>query len=122
MANKIELAPDAQRGNMKRVELTLSATPNTVTSVVIPTSARGFGIRPASYMVDFNVGAAPENLSAVATNDQDVVASDEYAGGFAFADEWTWRLLEDYHPASNASRMLYIKSTTASVVVRIEFF
>lgn len=121
-ATEVELTADARRGNMKRLSITLSATPNTVTTVVVPEDAKGFGIRPAAATVDYNVNAAPAAVTGVATDDQSAVSSDMYAGGFAFAGEWVWRMLEPYHATSNPSRVLHLMSATASAVVYVEFF
>lgn len=122
MADIVELAADARRGCMKRVQITLSATPNTVTTVVVPEDAKGFGVRPAAATVEYNVNAAPAALTGVATTDQDAVSSDEYAGSFAFAGEWVWRTLEPYHAVSNPTRVIHLMSATASAVVYVEFF
>ena len=119
---RVELAPDAKRGSMLHLQITLSATPNTVTTVVIPTDAEGFGIYPAAATIEYNVNAAPAVVTGVGTADQDAVASDEYAGGYAFAGMWSWRLLEDYHATSNSSRILQVMSATASAVLYVEFF
>ena len=121
MSSTVEFAPDTRRGNLYHMSITLSATPNTVTTIVVPASAKGFGIYSTST-IEYNINAAPAAVTGVGTTDQDAVASDEYAGAYAFGGSWAWGLLEDYNATSNASRVLQVMSATASAVLYVEFF
>jgi hypothetical protein len=117
----VEFSPDAKRGNMLSGSLTLSATPNTVTTIVVPINAIGVRLY-ASSVARFNVNAAPDAVTGVGTADQDAVASDEYAGGYIMPGIWETRLLEDYHSVSNQSRVVQVMSATASATIYFEFF
>lgn len=121
-ANFVSLDPDAKRGNVVSGSITLSATPNTVTTIVVPQSAKGFRLYPNAAVLRFNVSAAPGAVTDVATTDQDAVASDAYVGGYAMPAMWETRLLEEYHATSNASRVIHVMSATASATLYFEFF
>lgn len=112
------LAPDAKRGDVKSVQVTLSGTPNTVTTVAIPNDAMGFRLYPVTNIIRWNIDAAPGAQSVLPTNDQSGVASDLSDGGYAMNDQWENRLIETFR----TGRVLQLLSSTASVVVYVEFF
>ena len=122
MASGIDINPDARRGDLVSGSITLSATPNTITTMVVPTWSKGFRLYPNSAIVRYNINAAPAVVTDVATTDQDAVASDEYNGGYAMPALWEVRLIEEYHSTSNASRVLQVMSATASATLYFEFF
>lgn len=100
--------PDARTGELSSTEVTLSATPGTVTSIDIPDTARRVRIYPRTNHVRFAIGEAP---AAVGTNNT------FGTGGIAKADAWEERLLEE-----GTGRTLQLRSTTASVVVDVEAY
>jgi hypothetical protein len=108
MTMKFELAPDYEAGHVKSVKVTLSATPNTNQAIPFPDGSKGFAVRPEAATSRYDVDAAPEAEST------DV--ADLAVGGYAFASEWTVRLVD-----ANASS-LNLKSATAAAVVYVEFF
>jgi hypothetical protein len=108
MTMKFELAPDYEAGHVKSVKVTLNATPNTNQAVAVPDGSKGFAVRPEAATCRYDVDAAPEAEST------DV--ADLAVGGYAFAGEWTVRLVD-----GNAAS-LNLKSATASAVVYVEFF
>jgi hypothetical protein len=108
MTMKFELAPDYEAGHVKSVKVTLSATPNTNQAVPVPDGSKGFAVRPEAATCRYDLDAAPEAEST------DV--ADLAVGGYAFAGEWTVRLVD-----ANAAS-LNLKSATPSAVVYVEFF
>jgi hypothetical protein len=114
-ADDVALAADARNGALASIEVTLSATPGTVTSVTIPDDARGVRLYPRSNAIRFAVGEDP---AAVATSSSTTIPASTLAvGGIAKADQWEVRLLE-----SGTSRTVRLRSATASVVVDMEVF
>jgi hypothetical protein len=108
MTMKFELAPDYEAGHIKSVKVTLSATPNTNQAIAVPDGSKGFAVRPEAATCRYDLDAAPEAEST------DV--ADLSVGGYAFAGEWTVRLVD-----GNAAT-LNLKSATAAAVVYVEFF
>jgi hypothetical protein len=108
MTSKVELAPDYEAGHVKGVKVTLSATPNTNQAIAIPDGSKGFAVRPEAATCRYDVDGAP------AAESTDV--ADLAIGGYAFAQEWSVRLVD-----ANAAS-LNLKSATASAVVYVEFF
>lgn len=108
MPMKVELAPDYEAGHVQGVKVTLSSTPNANQAITIPAGSKGFAIRPDVALCRYAVDAAP---AAESTNVAELAA-----GGYAFASEWTTRLVD-----ANAAT-LNLKSATASAVVYVEFF
>jgi hypothetical protein len=109
------LNADARQGALASIEITLSATPGTVTTVTIPDTARGIRLYPRSNAIRFAIGEDP---AAVATSSSTTIAASALAvGGIAKADTWEVRLLE-----AGSSRTVRLRSTTASVVVDLEVF
>jgi hypothetical protein len=106
---------DAQTGALASIEITLSATPGTVTTVTIPDTARGIRLYPRSNAIRFAIGEDP---AAVATSSSTTIAASALAvGGIAKADQWEVRLLE-----TGTDRTVRLRSATASVVVDLEAF
>lgn len=118
----VGLDPDAKRTNVVSGSITLSATPNTVTTIVVPVSAKGFRLYPNAAIIRWGISGSPLAVTDVGTADQDAVASDEYLGGYAMPAMWETRLLEEYHATSNASRTISVMSATASATLYFEFF
>ena len=111
----VELAPDARTGVLKSIEITLSGTPGTVTTVTIPDTAQGIRLYPRTHHIRFAIGEDP---AAVATSSSTTIAASAFAiGGVAKADAWEVRLL-----ATGTSRTVRLRSITASVVVDMEVF
>ena len=105
-------------GAEKSVEITLSATPGTVTNITVPDTAKGFKLYPRTDHIRFSVNnTSPAAVATVATNDQTVVAADFAVGGIAKGNLWETRLLPN-----GASRTISLRSATASVVVDLEVF
>lgn len=102
---------------------TLSATPGNLTTITLPNTAKGFRVYATTNHIRFAVyqSDAVRTLAAVATNSNGTVAATDFAiGGIAKNDAWETRLL----PAAIAgkSRVLTLRSITASVVVDVEVF
>jgi hypothetical protein len=109
------LNADARTGALASIEITLSGTPGTVTTVTIPDTARGVRLYPRSNAIRFAIGEDP---AAVATSSSTTIAASALAaGGIAKADTWEVRLLE-----AGSSRTVRLRSATASVVVDLEVF
>lgn len=99
----------------KSIEITLSGTPGTNTTVTLPDDAKGFRLYPRSNHIRFAVNAT---CAAVATSSSTTIAASALAiGGIAKNDIWETRLL----PAGS-SRTLSLESATGSVVVDLETF
>lgn len=102
----VEVIADTGTGTLKSGEYTLSASAGTVTSIAVPSGVRGFRLYPRSNNCRFAVGEDPAavGVGALAT------------GAIAKADQWETRIL----PAGAAT--VRLRSTTASLVVDVEFF
>lgn len=116
----------ADTGNELSVEVTLSSA-NVVSTVTVPSNAKGFRIYSRSNNSRFAVQLGDTERSAeavgsvdgsVAPADLDVAEVDLGVGGIAKADAWETRLL----PANGNDRTIYLRSTTANVVIDLEFF
>lgn len=112
---EIDLSADALTGQLASLEITLSNTPGTVTSVTIPDTARGIRLYPRSDGVRFAVGEDPAAVGA--SSSTTIAASAFGTGGIAKPDQWETRLLE-----AGTSRTVRLRSTTADVVVDMEVF
>jgi hypothetical protein len=109
------LNADARTGALLSIEITLSGTAGTVTTVTIPDTARGVRLYPRSDAIRFAIGEDP---AAVATSSATTIAATALAvGGIAKADQWEVRLLE-----AGTGRTVRLRSATASVVVDLEVF
>jgi hypothetical protein len=109
------LAADARQGALFSIEITLSATPGTVTTLTIPDSARGFCLFPRNGNARFAVN---ENPAAVgASSATSIAASAMTAGGIAKQSEWVTRLIE-----AGTSRTIRLRSLTASLILDLEVF
>jgi hypothetical protein len=114
-AKHVRLVPDTRSSYLSSIEITLSATPGTVTTVSLPDETIGFRLYPRSNACRFAVGKVP---AAVATSGATSIPASALAtGGIAKADAWETRLLE-----TGQSRTLRLRSTTASLVVDLEVF
>lgn len=109
-------------GKEESVEVTLSATAGLVSTVTVPSWAKGFRLYPRSNHIRFSVqiGTTERAVEAVgtATAGAAVSTTTVNVGGIAKNDVWETRLL----PADNRPRYIYLRSTTTSVVVDLEFF
>lgn len=111
-------------GSEASIEITLSGTPGNLTTVTLPTTAKGFRLYPRTNHVRFAVynSDSARTLAAVATDsDGTVAAADLAIGGIAKNDQWETRLLPA-EPQGSVGRVLTLRSTTASVVVDLETF
>ena len=114
-ARQIESYVDT--GHEASIEVTLSATPGTVTTITIPDNAKGFKIFPRSSPVRFAVNNT--SIAAVGASSATTIAANAFgAGAVAKADLWETRLL----PSSGTGRTISLRSTAASVVVDLEVF
>lgn len=111
----VRFRADAALGLMQYVSLTLSATPEEVTSIEIPVWATGVRIRPSGAAVRFALGEDP--ATPVPVVGAAALLADLQAGGFAYGDTNEVRQLE-----SGEGRELRLRSATASVAVIVEFF
>ncbi len=112
-------------GAEQSIEITLSGTPGTLTTVTLPDTAKGFKLYPRSNHVRFAVyqSSSARTLAAVATDSDGTVAATDFAiGGIAKADQWETRLLPSKLVPSTTTRILTLRSTTASVVCDLEVF
>jgi len=88
--------------------------------VTLPDDCKGFRLYPRSNHIRFAVdnGVLARTLAAVATDsDGTVAAADLAVGGIAKNDIWETRLLP-----SGTTRLLTLRSITASVIVDLEVF
>lgn len=113
----VELLPDARQGAMKAVSITLSATPNTVSSVPVPTGAMGFRLFPTTADVVFAVDENPAALAAYTETGANNLA----LGGLSTGNAATANALEVRLLAAGAATVR-LASATASAVVRVGFF
>lgn len=110
-------------GNSYSITATLSGTPGTVTSIAVPSEAKGVKIYPRGNSVYFTTQSGA--LAATATSSATTIAVAALsAGSIAKAEQWETRLFKGQSKAdrSDGSRTLQIASATASVVVDVEFF
>lgn len=118
----IQLQGDALTGALAHARATLNATPETLTTLQIPSWARGFRLWPTGAQIRFAVGEDPGALYAPAAAGagvaQDLLSANYGVGAIAKPDTWETRLLTP----SFAARTLRLRSTTASVVVDVDFF
>jgi len=107
-------------GSEKSIEITLSATPGTVTTVNIEEDFKGFKIYPLANDIRFAVsdGVVSRTVSSKTTSSSTTInTTDLVSGGVAKADLWEVRSF-----LSGESRTLMLLSATASVVVELELF
>lgn len=107
---------DARNGALKQVQVTLTSA-NTVYTVGLPTSARGFTLYPTTADVIFAVGEASV---ALATKAGDTVAGDFGVGATAPIGITTNRVL--IKSIAEAGAVLHLRSATASAVVVVGVF
>ena len=106
---------DARQGALGSIEVTLSSTASTVTTITLPDTAQGFRLYPRVNAVRFAVG---ENPAAVGASTNTTIAASAFGvGGIAKKDMWEVRLLE-----TGASRTLRLSSLVASTIVDVEVF
>lgn len=119
--NQREMESYVDTGSTKSLEVTLSGTPGTVSTVYIPTDAKGFKIISASK-VRFAVNAT---VAVVGTSSTASTASSVFTnGGVAEAGLAEVRLLPSNKKTKSTDLERYITliSLVASVVVTIEVF
>ena len=109
------MVADARQSALFSIEITLSATPGTVTTVTIPDSARGFNLYPRSGAARFAIN---ENPAAVGASSSTTIAANALTvGGIAKSNEWVTRLID-----SGTSRTIRLRSLVASLVLDLEVF
>ena len=118
----------ADTGAERSIEVTLSGTPGTLTTITLPADVKGFRLYPRTNHVRFAVYHlnATRTLAAVATDSTGTVAASAFAiGGIAKNDIWETRLLPSvnkYPNGASVERVLTLRSITASVVIDVEIF
>jgi hypothetical protein len=111
----VDLSADALQGALSSIEITLSATVGTVTTVTLPDTARGFNLYARANPARFAINEDP---AAVGTSSSTTIAASAFTvGGIAKADQWTTRLI-----AAGTNRTLRLRSLTASLVLDLEVF
>jgi len=110
-------------GKVTSIEITLSAAAGTVSTVTIPSWAKGFRLYPRTNHIRFSVREVSDTvdvvLSTVTTSSILIITSTDPArGGIAKANLWETRLL----PFDGTTRTIHFMSATASVVLDLEFF
>lgn len=111
----VALTPDARNAALSSIEIALSGTPGTVTTVTIPDTAQGVRLYPRSNAVRFAIGEDP---AAVGASSATTIAAAAFGvGGVAKADMWETRLL-----AAGTSRTVRLRSAIASVIIDMEVF
>jgi hypothetical protein len=116
-----EMESYVDTGSEKSIQITLSGTPGTVTTVSLPDEAKGFRMYPDNAC-RFGINQTP---AAIATSSATTIASSAFAlGGIAKASAWETRLLPSpvKTKATDLERTLQLRSTTASVVIELEIF
>lgn len=110
---RVALQSDLNQGEVKSIEITLSASPGTVTSLALPDTAQGVKIFPRSQPIRFafNEDPAPVGQSGLTS----IPITELKTGGIAKADTWEIRLLE-----AGSGRTLRLSSIAASVIVDVE--
>jgi hypothetical protein len=112
---QVEFAPDLGP-NSRHLVVTLSAEADTLTTVGIPNGARGVVITPVNNPVRVDVNEAPAATEA-ASSSTTVAASAWGLGAICEPDIPNPRILPD-----GTGRTLQIRSSSASVVVRLSTF
>lgn len=112
----VRLAADLRVSGVKGIKVTLHATAGTVTSVTIPSFARGVRVNP-SAVVRMAVDADP--AAEATSSSQSIAEASLAAGAYALANVWEVRMLEEY---AEKARTLRLIGLAGSEVVYIEFF
>lgn len=118
-----DLERDVDTGAERSAEITTNATPGTLTTITLPDAAKGFRLYPRGAHVRFAVYPADvaRTLAAVAASSATTFAAASFAiGGIAKQDTFETRLLPPFDGQN--SRILTLRSITASVVVDVEVF
>jgi hypothetical protein len=109
-------------GGEVSAEVTLSASAGLISTVTVPSWAKGVRFYPRTNHVRFSIqdGETSRVVAAVGTASAGAAVSTTTVttGGIAKNDMWETRLL----PFTGRQRYIYLRSTTASVVVDLEFF
>ena len=116
-----EMESYVDTGKTKSVEITLSATEEAVTTVTLPSNAKGIRLFPSSD-IRFAVNAT---VVAVGTSSSQTVAASAFTvGGIAKSSTWETRLLPSTikTKSTDTERTISLSSLVASVVVVIEVF
>jgi hypothetical protein len=112
----VRLAADLRAAAAKSIRVTLSGTAGTVTSVAVPSFARGLRVRPgATVRLAIDEDPAAEATSSAVSVAESAMA----AGAYALANEWEVRVLEDY---AQKTRTLRLIGAAGSEQVYVEFF
>ncbi len=104
---EVNITPDLKEGQAKSIEITLSGTPGTVSSLDVPGWAQGVKLYPQNGDIRFALNGDPAAKST----------TELAAGGVGKVGMWETRLLQ-----WGSGRTLRLLSATASVVVEVEFF
>jgi hypothetical protein len=109
-------------GNEKSIEITLSGTPETVTTVSIPSYAKGFRVYSATLGLRFAVNAT---VTAIGTSSDTTIASSVFTtGGVIVPANWETRLLPPQIriKSTDVERTISFSCTVASAVFKLEIF
>jgi len=112
----VSAGADARNAALLQVQVTLT-TANTVYTVALPTSARGFTLFPSTADVIFAVAEAPVALATSAGNTAVGAFGIGATAPFAVV---TARVLNDARAAAGA--VLHLRSATAAAVVVVGIF
>lgn len=109
-------------GSEVSAEITLNSSAGLVSTITVPSGMKGFCAYSRTNTSRFSVqnGSTARAAEAVGTVSAGAAASESSftIGGILKADQWTCRLL----PFDGSSRTMYLRSTTGSVVVDLEFY
>lgn len=103
----------ARQGYLLSAEITLSATPETVTTVAIPDTARSFRVFPDA---DIRFAINEDPVAAEAVTDTTVGLDDLSVGGVGVSSVWSEHTLE-----SGTGRTLRLIGASGSETVYVEF-
>ena len=116
--NSREYESYVDTGASQSIEITLSGTPSTVTTVTIPSHFKGFRLYSASDDIRFAVNAT---VAAVGTSSSQTIDIDDFGiGGLCKAASWETRLLPSQQ--GTTQRTITLSSLTASSVLTLEVF
>ena len=112
-------------GFEQSAEVTLSASAGQISTVTVPSNAKGFRMYPRTNAIRFSVELGTSESRVVAavgtvSTGAAIAESDLTNGGVVKPDAWETRLLPATTPS--VQRFIYLRSITASVVVDFEIF
>ena len=117
-----EMESYVDTGIEQSANITLSATPETITTVTLPADVKGFRMYSASNNIRFAVNGTV--VAVGASSSQTVAATVFKRGGVVLAGAWETRLLPSAvrTKSTDANRTITLYSLVASTAVTIELF